>query len=284
MCDVRSDPTAEGASKHSHSRQLRRLRRLRLHVCCSSTSTTAAVRGPSEAPSSALTVTVLQHFDDGGTFGARVDGVDLANLKPGELETLRSAYLEHVLLYIPEQQHITPADEVAFYRAVVPRIDNDTAQSASRIGIPQAPELACIGYAELDDHWGITGPINPTGEAPQWHPDWGFAGSPPPPATQLFCVETPSIGKGNGQLEWPNGSVADYEGGATAFADCRLAYRMLSTEARTLAAATQVVYWKGGVFGRTDIDVAGAPYPQMDPVGLRPLNQPRYVQAGSKRP
>ena len=114
-----------------------------------------------------MKVTVLQKFDDAETFGARIDGVNLASLKPGELEALRSAYLEHVLLYIPGQQHLRPADEVAFYRAIVPCIDNTIDHSASRVGIPEAPELACIGHAQLDDHWGISGPINPTGQAPQ---------------------------------------------------------------------------------------------------------------------
>ena len=266
--EVRCSDSAPAGAKHC-----RRLRCLR--ACCSTAAPMAAAGVPgAEVSTSTMAVTVLQQFDDGGTFGARIDGVDLASLKPGEQEALRSAYLEHVLLYIPGQQHIRPADEVAFYRAIVPCIDDSIDHSASRIGIPDAPELACIGHAELDDHWGISGTINPTGQAPQWHPDGGFSGSPPPPATQLFCVETPAISKGNGQLHWPNGSVADYEGGATCFADCRLAYRMLSPEARRLAKATNVVYWKGGVFGRTDIDITGATYPRMDPVGLRALNPP----------
>ena len=97
-------------------------------------------------------------------------------LQQRELEQLQSAYLEHVLLYIPGQQHLRPADEVAFYRAVVPCIEQNGNRSASSNGIPEAPELSCIGYAELDDHWGITGQINPTGQAPQWHPDGGFSG------------------------------------------------------------------------------------------------------------
>ena len=79
----------------------------------------------------------------------------------------------------------------------------------------------------------------------------------------MTCVETPEHGKGNGWLEWPNGKTIPFEGGATAFADCRLAYRRLSTQAKRTAEATSVVYWKGGVFGRTDKDAAGNHYPQV---------------------
>ena len=75
--------------------------------------------------SSTLALTVLTTLPDGGKFGARVDGVDLASLKAGELEAIRGAYRDYLLLYIPGQQHITPAQEAAFYRSVVPHIDQE---------------------------------------------------------------------------------------------------------------------------------------------------------------
>ena len=56
---------------------------------------------------STLALTVLTTLLDGGRFGARVDGVDLAFLKTGELEAIRGAYRDYLLLYIPGQQHIT---------------------------------------------------------------------------------------------------------------------------------------------------------------------------------
>ena len=106
--------------------------------------------------------------------------------------------------------------------------------------------------------------------------DGGFSGSPPPPATQLFCVETPAVGRGSGALLWPDGRSLPYEGGATVFADCRLAYRLLEPAAAALADSLDVLYWEGGVFGRTNVCVMGEKYPRMEPAGLRPLQPPSF--------
>eukprot|EP01045_Picozoa_sp_COSAG04_P044100 COSAG04_NODE_14787_length_555_cov_0.879386_1_plen_97_part_10 len=72
-------------------------------------------------------------------------------------------------------------------------------------------------------------------------------GSPPPPATQLFCVETPAVGRGSGALLWPDGRSLPYEGGATVFADCRLAYRLLEPATAALADSLDVLDWEGCV-------------------------------------
>jgi len=122
-------------------------------------------------PESSLAIEVLLQLPDGGEFGARVTGVDLANLLPGELEQLREAYKLYLLLHIPDQQHITPAEEAAFYRQLVPHISQTETPFASRKGIPGAEEISVIGHGELVDHHGVSGRINPTGQAMQWHPD-----------------------------------------------------------------------------------------------------------------
>ena len=70
-----------------------------------------------------------------------------------------------------------------------------------------------------------------------------------------------------------------FEGGATAFADCRYAYRTLSPEAQEAADEMTVQYWEGGVFGRTAVDVTGGEYPQMEQAGLRPLHPPDFPTA-----
>ena len=70
-----------------------------------------------------------------------------------------------------------------------------------------------------------------------------------------------------------------FEGGATAFADCRYAYRTLSPEAQEAADEMTVQYWEGGVFGRTAVDVTGGDYPQMEQAGLRPLHPPDFPTA-----
>ena len=86
-----------------------------------------------------MKLTVIKAFSDGGEFGAKVEGVDLANLKPGELDAIRSAYLKFALLHIPDQEHLHPKQEAAFYRAVVPCVDESIQQKASRVGIPVRP-------------------------------------------------------------------------------------------------------------------------------------------------
>ena len=129
-----------------------------------------AAADPEQQPPSTLQLSVVKEFADGGCFGARITGVDLANLRPGELQELRAAYRQHKLLHIPNQQHLTPQHEVSFYRAVVDHVDPAIQQWSTRAPIPGAEEISLVGYASLDDHHGISGQINPTGEAPQWHP------------------------------------------------------------------------------------------------------------------
>eukprot|EP01045_Picozoa_sp_COSAG04_P038248 COSAG04_NODE_10156_length_800_cov_1.203994_1_plen_167_part_10 len=133
-------------------------------------SSSAAQQQPPAAAASTLQLGVVKEFADGGSFGARITGVDLADLRPGELQELRAAYRQHKLLHIPNQQHLTPQREVSFYRAVVDHVDPAIQQWSTRAPIPGAEEISLVGYASLDDHHGISGQINPTGEAPQWHP------------------------------------------------------------------------------------------------------------------
>jgi alpha-ketoglutarate-dependent taurine dioxygenase len=81
-------------------------------------------------------------------------------------------------------------------------------------------------------------------------------------------------------LRWGAGSDCaegslPYEGGATIFADTRYAYRCLSESEQRWADYAEVVYAKGGVFGRTSVDVQGRSWPRMSASGLRPTARAR---------
>ncbi|MGE0626068.1 MAG: TauD/TfdA dioxygenase family protein [Pseudomonadales bacterium] len=52
--------------------------------------------------------------------GAEVSGVDLAEPKPGDVETVREALTEHQVLFFRDQPALAPAAQVAFARAFGP--------------------------------------------------------------------------------------------------------------------------------------------------------------------
>ena len=217
-----------------------------------------------------IEITPIVELPDGGKFGARVTGLDVARLDDGQWELVWAAWLKYALLVFPDQT-LTPSEEVAFYQRF-PHRDVQAGQSVRRAPIPEAPDIGLVGNSELRDHYGMSGRIAPTGAGFQWHPDGSYDGTAPPALTQLYCLEAPGVG--GGVLRWSSGATAEYEGAATVFADARYAYRRLSADDRAVADSLTVQYWPNGMFNRGATQPDGEKYPQMAANGLRPLQPP----------
>jgi alpha-ketoglutarate-dependent taurine dioxygenase len=267
------------AGRHSIRR---RLRSLCQHLVPKEAASPGGVVAPVPNRAAIMTITPLVDLGDGYHFGARVENVDLAAITQEQWLRIQEAWFQYALLVFPNQGHLTPTDEVDFY-ARIPGCDPTERNWSSRHQIPEAPQITVIGHAQLEGHHGLSGiEVTPTGMAPQWHVDGSFAGDVlPPAATQMYCVQAPGE-LGAGELHaWPeSGKMIPYQGGATIFADMRLAYRLLSTDERELVESLEVAYFG---FGRsTGEDIEGGKFPQLCPLGIQPLVAPKLKDVFKK--
>ncbi|MBU6536155.1 TauD/TfdA dioxygenase family protein [Streptomyces mayonensis] len=117
-----------------------------------------------------------------GALGAEVRGIDLNDLTDAQFDRIHELMLEHLVLFFPDQEKLTPAGHVAFGRRF------------GEVEVhPFLPKLA--------DHPEIT-VIEPDkgGKADEWHIDVSFSPSPPI-ASILHLIDTPSAG---GDTMWSN--------------------------------------------------------------------------------
>jgi taurine dioxygenase len=137
--------------------------------------------------------------------GARVTGVDLSKpVAPADLEAIRKAWLENLVLVFPGQQ-LDPRSLVEFTRNFG-ELDDYATQPFNR-------------HPEINEVFVLTnkysnGKPSPTYNAGQnWHTDLSYT-TRPAKATSVYCIEKPSVG------------------GDTMFANQYLAYERLSPKMR----------------------------------------------------
>ena len=102
-------------------------------------------------------------------FGACVVGLDCASIERVLAEAIRSALHQEQLLVIRDQQHLTPQEEVSFYRAVYPegtsvwrhqrenpweKYKVEQGNKAGTYQIPSEPGVLVLGKGEID-HYGL---------------------------------------------------------------------------------------------------------------------------------
>jgi len=142
-----------------------------------------------------------------GALGAEVLGVDLARpLDEGEIAALRSAWLEHLVLFF-RGQDLTPAQFLAFARRIGAPIEYPFVK-----GIPDFPEI--IEVKKLEHETVNFGGI--------WHSDTAYLDEPPM-ASMLLAREIPPFG------------------GDTLFASMYLAYDTLSAGMRYMPEGLRAV-------------------------------------------
>jgi taurine dioxygenase len=143
----------------------------------------------------------------GYALGAKITGVDLSKpLSEDEFQTIRDAWLSHLVLVFPGQQ-IAPAQLVAFSRHFG-ELDDFESQPFNRH--PDFNEVMVLTNKRAN------GQLSQTHNAGQnWHTDLSYT-LRPAKATTLYCVEKPSVG------------------GDTMFANMYLAYETLSPKMREI--------------------------------------------------
>ena len=182
------------------------------------------------APAPSLTIERVGAFH-----GARISGVDLATADDGTLAAVRSALVEHKVLFFAGQE-LDPDSQVLLGRRlgeltpshpVVPGVDEDH------------PEIYALDAAD-------------NGFADVWHTDVTFVRRPPL-GSVLRAVQVPDVG---GDTQW---------------ADAEAAYRSLSAPVRDLADQLTAVHDGTREFGyylaqRGGNAWDGAEYRRLEPV------------------
>jgi alpha-ketoglutarate-dependent taurine dioxygenase len=203
-------------------------------------------------------------------FGATVTDFDCAVPGDTAADELRRALHQHQLLVFPNQQHLTPQQEVAFYRSI--DIDGvsvwrdqtnnpwevfkvEQGNKAGTWQIPEEPGVLVLGKGEID-HYGLEvtlgGERGAYGEdrgsqvlgggALQWHIDGTFYQHAPCLYTQMRCIEAPA---GSGHwLSYDDESEDRLwcEAGSTAFASGRVAFDKLLPDTQKLCLQTRIHY------------------------------------------
>ena len=213
---------------------------------------------------------MIFHPIDNAPFGASVTHCDCATTDKAAADEIRLALHQHQLLVFPGQQHLTPQQEVAFYRSIdlkginVWRDQSENpwemfkvaqGNKAGTYQIPQEPGVLVLGKGDID-HYGLKVTLGGErgaygkdqgsqvlgGGALQWHIDGTFYEYAPCHYTQMRCIEAPG---GSGHwLAFEDESEDQLwcEAGSTAFASGRLAFDLLPEEAQQLSLRTRVHY------------------------------------------
>ncbi len=207
---------------------------------------------------------------DNAPFGARVSDFDCAAPRGSDLEALRSALHRHQLLVFPEQSHLTPQQEVAFYRGIDvdgcgvwrDQVNNpwevfkvEQGNLAGTYQVPDEPGVLVLGKGDID-HYGLKVRLGGArsaygkdegsqvlgGGALQWHIDGTFYDQAPCNYTQMRCIEAPA-GEGH-WLAYDDGSGDRLwcAAGATAFASGRIAHDLLDSDELEFCRQARVHY------------------------------------------
>lgn len=203
-------------------------------------------------------------------FGAAIAGINCAAIDPDEIDEIRLALHQHQLLVFRNQQHLTPQQEVAFYRRLDlkgqtvwrDQVKNPwevfkvaQGNKAGTFQIPGEPGVLVIGKGKID-HYGLNVRLGGErgaygkdrgsqvlgGGALQWHIDGTFYEQDPCHYTQMRCIEAPT---GSGHwLSYDDGTNARLwcEAGSTAFASGRLAFERLPPATQQSCLHTKVHY------------------------------------------
>lgn len=189
-------------------------------------------------------------------FGLRVEGLDCANADLQTLTHLGQLLAEHEVLVIPDQGHLTPADEVFFNRALAPCADTvwrdqrhnpwevfkvQQGNTAGTWQIPDNPGVLVIGKGRyvangLDVELGGNrrayghqqGSQVLGGGALQWHIDGEFYRHEPCRVGQMRCLEAPTSRLQ--RIEYWDGNSFECMTGATVFVSGRKALSALTPD------------------------------------------------------
>lgn len=145
--------------------------------------------------------------------GARVDGLDLSKeLAAEQVAQLREAWLEHQVLLFRDQ-HLTPANLIAFSERFAPSEKHDNYQGELRH--PDHSELLVVRARKVEGQRVVFGQ--------QWHSDLSYT-TRPSLGSCLYCLKLPPVG------------------GDTLFANMYLALETLSPTLQRILESLNVIH------------------------------------------
>jgi taurine dioxygenase len=141
-----------------------------------------------------------------GALGAELHGVSLKTLSNGELEAVRRAWLEHLVIFFRDQE-LSPEEFMAFARRIGKPVEYPFVKGIA--GFPEVIEVKKLEH-ETVNFGGI------------WHSDTAYL-EEPPMASMLLAREVPPVG------------------GDTLFANMYMAYNSLSEGLKRILASLTAV-------------------------------------------
>ena len=164
-----------------------------------------------EAPHRPLTVTRLT-----GALGAEIRGVDLANLDDATFAEIKALFLEHLVIYFPDQR-LTPEEHLAF-----------SARFGPHQPLPQIRVDETFADLQIVKREASAQELYVTGE--NWHADSTFMETPPL-GVVMRAVDVPDVG------------------GDTLFANMYQAYETLSPKLQQILENLHAVHTGSHIFG-----------------------------------
>jgi taurine dioxygenase len=142
----------------------------------------------------------IEIIPTGAALGAEISGVDLARtLDDATFAAIERAYNDHGVIFFRDQ-HITPAQQVAFTRRFGEIEFNIFGQ---RWSVPGSPEIVVVSNVIEDDR-----PIGVRRAGENWHSDMCYAPMPPR-GTMLYALEIPDLyGLTLGDTEFASAAAA----------------------------------------------------------------------------
>jgi taurine dioxygenase len=136
----------------------------------------------------------------GAAVGAEILGVDLARpLDDASFAAIELAYNDHGVIFFRDQ-HITPAQQVAFTRRFG---DIEFNIFGERWSVPGSPEIVVVSNVTEDGR-----PIGVRRAGENWHSDMCYAARPPR-GTMLYALEIPDLhGLTLGDTEFASAAAA----------------------------------------------------------------------------
>src|SRR5688572_29732207 len=141
-----------------------------------------------------------------GALGAEIEGVDLRELTEAHVREMRSAWLEHLVIFVRGQE-LSPAEYMAFARRIGKPIEYPFVKGIA--GFPEIIEVKKLEHEKVN-FGGV------------WHSDTAYL-EVPPMASMLLAREVPPYG------------------GDTLFANMYMAYEALSDGMKRLLEGLQGV-------------------------------------------
>ena len=164
----------------------------------------------------------------GGVMGAEVSGIDLSRPLDDEARTLlREALFEHLVLVLHDQ-HLTPAQQVAFAERFSGPVIPHVVRAGRHL---EEPSLVLI--SNLRDDKGAPKGVIYAGQ--HWHSDYSYLAEPTM-VSALYAVELPEIG------------------GDTGFASMYMAYDSLSDGMKEMLEGLRAVHDYEAHFARAYAD------------------------------